>query len=43
MWVDQRSHEGRVKAPPLGHDPLEGNAAAAYPEGRYNANKRKAE
>ena len=29
MRIDQRSHEGRVKAPPLGHDPLEGNAAAA--------------
>ena len=29
MQVDQRSHEGRIEAPPLGDDLLEGNAAAA--------------
>src|SRR6185369_823178 len=43
MWIDQRSHERRIKAPPLGHDPLEGDAAAAEPEGYCNANKRNAE
>jgi hypothetical protein len=39
MRIDQRSHEGRIKAPPLRHHPLEGNAAAAEPEGHDGANK----
>ena len=28
MRINQRSHEGRIEAPPLGDDLLEGNAAA---------------
>ncbi|HEY3792581.1 MAG TPA: hypothetical protein VGM09_12175 [Bradyrhizobium sp.] len=43
MRVDQRGHEGRVKASPLGRDALEGNGAAADPVADCDENKRKAE